>query len=60
MKWRRRFFVVEQRGAPALVGGRLSKGAAATDDAVAISQSRKGTSLEYKNASIIMAAMAFF
>ena len=52
--------VVEQRGAPALVGGRLSKGAAATDDAVAISQSRKGTSLEYKNASIIMAAMAFF
>ncbi len=60
MKWRRRFLVVEQRGAPALVGGRLSKGAAATDDAVAISQSRKGTSLEYKNASIIMAAMAFF
>jgi hypothetical protein len=59
LKWRRRFLVVEQRGAPALVGGCLSS-AAATDDAVAISQSRKGISLEYKNASIIMAAMAFF
>ena len=38
LKWRRSFCVVEQRGAPALGGGGLS--AAATDDAVAISQSR--------------------